>query len=443
MYLIFDTETTGLPKDWDAPITDVNNWPRVVQIAWQLHDELGKMVSHEDFLIKPEGFNIPYDAENIHGISTELAVSKGVNLKVVLKAFEKALAQADFVVGQNISFDLSIMCCELYRADSDFLSVLQSCPVLDTCTEATATLCKIPGGKGGKFKLPNLTELHQYLFSEDFEEAHNATADVEATTRCFLELVRTEHFTEVTLQKEAGYLERFKNANPTTIETIGLTHQNLKKESEKLRKKERSKYLSKAQITANEKLLENTPFTHLHNYTQYSVLQSTTRIDDLIKKATQEKMSAVAITDKANLMGAFQFVEAVAKHNKNLSEGVSPLKSIVGCEFFICEDHRSKKRKDNGYQMVFLAKNKNGYQNISKMSSIAYVDGFYYVPRIDKEIVKKYSKDIIVLTGGIQGEIPQKILNVGDTQAEEALLWWKDIFGDDLYIELGTPRQMM
>ena len=77
MYLIFDTETTGLPKNWNAPITDVDNWPRCIQIAWQLHDELGNCIEHEDYLVKPDGFNIPYDAEKIHGISTELAEEQG------------------------------------------------------------------------------------------------------------------------------------------------------------------------------------------------------------------------------------------------------------------------------------------------------------------------------------------------------------------------------
>ena len=78
MYLIFDTETTGLPKSWNAPITDTDNWPRCIQIAWQLHDALGNLVEHNDFLIQPDGFNIPYDAERIHGISTELAQEQGV-----------------------------------------------------------------------------------------------------------------------------------------------------------------------------------------------------------------------------------------------------------------------------------------------------------------------------------------------------------------------------
>jgi DNA polymerase-3 subunit alpha len=74
--LNIDTETTGLPKRWDAPITDTDNWPRCIQIAWQLHDDMGKLIEHQDYLVKPDGFNIPYDAERIHGISTELAAEK-------------------------------------------------------------------------------------------------------------------------------------------------------------------------------------------------------------------------------------------------------------------------------------------------------------------------------------------------------------------------------
>lgn len=183
MYIIFDTETTGLPKRWDAPITDTDNWPRCIQIAWQLHDEMGRLVEHQDYLIKPDGFNIPYDSEKIHGISTELAEQDGVPLMDVLVKFNEALAKAKFVVGQNLGFDINIMGCEFYRYGVD--SKMASMPLLDTCTEVTADLLKLPGGRGGRFKLPNLTELHAYLFGVPFAEAHNATADVEATTRCF------------------------------------------------------------------------------------------------------------------------------------------------------------------------------------------------------------------------------------------------------------------
>jgi hypothetical protein len=87
MYLIFDTETTGLPKRWDAPITDTDNWPRCIQIAWQLHDEMGQLIENQDYIIKPDGFNIPYDAERIHGISTELAAEEGISLAEALDKF--------------------------------------------------------------------------------------------------------------------------------------------------------------------------------------------------------------------------------------------------------------------------------------------------------------------------------------------------------------------
>ena len=89
MYLIFDTETTGLPRNYNAPISDSENWPRAVQIAWQLHDEKGALLEHKDFLIIPDGYTIPYDAERIHGISTELATEQGVSIHKVFEEFEK------------------------------------------------------------------------------------------------------------------------------------------------------------------------------------------------------------------------------------------------------------------------------------------------------------------------------------------------------------------
>ncbi|HNP33097.1 MAG TPA: 3'-5' exonuclease, partial [Flavobacterium sp.] len=212
MYLIFDTETTGLPRNWVAPITDTDNWPRCIQIAWQLHDELGNLIEHQDFLVKPEGFNIPFDAERIHGISTELAEQQGIDLKEVLEKFNTALSKAKFIVGQNVGFDVNIMGCEFHRMG--IKTQMNSMPVLDTCTEVTANLLKLPGGRGGKFKLPTLTELHQYLFGEPFAEAHNATADVEATTRCFLQLVKEGVFTKEELDVPADYFDRFSKNNP-------------------------------------------------------------------------------------------------------------------------------------------------------------------------------------------------------------------------------------
>ena len=153
------------------------------------------------------------------------------------------------------------------------------------------------------------------------------------------------------------------------------------------------------------------------------------------------KMKALSLTDHANLMGAFHFIKAIKKHNSDLAEVADQIKPILGCELFVCEDHQDRSRRDNGYQIVFIAKNKEGFENLSKMSSIAYTKGFYYVPRIDKKIVEQYKSDLIVLTGNLYGEVPSKILNLGDKQAEEALQWWSEQFGDDLYIELMRHGQ--
>jgi DNA polymerase-3 subunit alpha len=450
MYIIFDTETTGLPKRYDAPVTDTGNWPRAVQIAWQLHDDMGRLIEHQDYLIRPEGFNIPYDAERIHGISTELAMEEGVPMSEVLEKFAEALSKSKFIVGQNVGFDVKIIGCEFYRAGIDSPLLHR---VLDTCTEVTATLLQLPGGRGGKFKLPTLTELHQYLFDQPFAEAHNATADVEATTRCFFELVRREVFTREELDVPVGYFEDFREVNPETFQLIGLEHINLKAASEEIRKRFEKAGATVIKAPQLDIDLSAVEFAHLHNHTQFSVLQSTISIGALVKAAIKQKMPAVAMTDHANLMGAFQFVRDIIGHNKSVDAKLKAaeesgetvedkkIKPIIGCEFYICEDHKDRTRKDNGYQVVFLAKTKQGYHNLAKMSSIAYTEGFYYVPRIDKSVVQQYKDDLIVLSGNLSGEIPNKLLNIGENQAEEALLWWKAEFGADFYLEVMRHDQ--
>ena len=453
MYLIFDTETTGLPKRWDAPITDTDNWPRCIQIAWQLHDQFGNCLEHKDFLVRPDGFDIPFDAEKVHGISTQLAEQKGKPLHDVLEQFNEVLEKTKFVVGQNVGFDINIVGAEFVRLNIE--NKLQELPVLDTCTEHTANLCKIPGGRYGKFKLPTLTELHEFLFNQPFAEAHNATADVEATARCFFELIRNEEFTLANLKASPDYFIEFKNANPDTIQVIGLKHINLKEESAKIKaqlKPQTDIQPSKQELESNIKELQDVAFAHLHNHSQFSILQSTIAIKDLVNAAAQDQMPAVALTDHGNMMGAFHFVKEVSNYNKALKAKLESdetadldktpfIKAIVGCEFNVCENHLDKNRKDNGYQIVFLAKTKKGYHNLAKLASLAYTEGFYYMPRIDKQLIKQYKEDLIVLTGNLYGEVPSKLLNVGENQAEEALIWWKDTFGDDLYIEIMRHNQ--
>ena len=185
MYLFFDTETTGLPKNWKAPVTDLNNWPRLVQLAYLLYDTSGNKIAGEDFIIKPEGFTIPADASRIHGISTEKAISEGQAISSVLQQFNSLIEQASYLVAHNMSFDEKIVGSEFLRN-----GMQNSIPTKNKiCTmEKTTNFCAIDGPYG--YKWPKLSELHYKLFRTGFEEAHNAAVDINATAKCFWELKR-------------------------------------------------------------------------------------------------------------------------------------------------------------------------------------------------------------------------------------------------------------
>ncbi len=420
MFLIFDTETTGLPQRYDAPLTDFDNWPRMVQIAWQLHDADGTLIDVKDFVVRPDGFDIPYNAAKVHGITTEVAQKYGVHLQEAVDAFAVAVAKAKFVVGHNIQFDNNIMGAEFLRLGME--NLLEGSATIDTSNETTE-LCKLPGGRGGGFKYPKLEELYQHLFNEGFAEAHNAAADVEATTRAFLELIRINFFGNKRLGFNPEMRSEFLDKNPSTVQRIGLKVQSFKELADKLAKESSAE----RQINSGETTIATSDFVHLHVHSQFSILQATCDIPGLVAKTKEMGMKAVAITDHANLYGAFHFVKAALDND---------IKPIVGCEFYVCRDHLDKSQKDNGNQQVFLAKNKNGYHNLAKLSSHGFVNGFYYVPRIDKELLLQHKEDLIATTGNKYGEIPRLILNVGEKQAEEAFVWYHENFGEDFYVEL-------
>ncbi len=422
MFLVYDTETTGLPRRDDAPLTDFDNWPRVVQIAWQLHDAQGVLLEAQNYVIQPEGFDIPFNAAQIHGITTAVAQHYGKPLREALKAFRQALDQAQFLVGHNLAFDNKVLGCEFLRQGED--NPLPAFPVLDT-GEDTREYCQLPGGKGGGFKMPRLEELHEKLFGERFAEAHNAAADVEATARCFLEAVRRGIFPNARLQWTPQDREAFLEVNQQELAPVGLKVESFKELARQLEEPSRESGPGKED---RRQELEDLRFTHLHVHSQYSILQATCDLPGLIAKAREFGIEALALTDHANLYGAFSFVESVR---------AAGLKPIVGCEFYLCRDHRDRTVKDNGYQIVCLAKNKRGYHHLAKLSSLAFTEGFYYVPRIDKALLLQYKEDLMVTTGNLYGEIPRLILNVGEKQAEEAFQWYHQHFGEDFYVELN------
>ncbi len=182
-YLFFDTETTGVPRNYNAPASNTRNWPRLVQLGWIVSDEEGNVLSQGNEIVKPEGFVIPADAARVHGITTERAQREGKPLREVIEAFLKDAEQTKCIVGHNISFDQKVVGAELYRLGiPDTISTVKS-----LCTmQAGKDYCKIPGYYG--YKWPKLQELHNKLFGCNFEDAHDAMADITATKKCFFEM---------------------------------------------------------------------------------------------------------------------------------------------------------------------------------------------------------------------------------------------------------------
>jgi DNA polymerase III subunit alpha len=429
MFLIFDTETTGLPRDYNAPLTNFDNWPRMVQLAWQVHDFEGKLVEIENLIIHPDGFTIPYNAEKIHGISTQMAIEHGIPVIEALEKFRAAVEKSTHIAGHNIGFDLNIAGSEFLR--NGFENPLEKKIVVDSMHTSTE-FCALPGGRGGGFKYPTLGELHKRLFGENFVEAHNAAADVVATARCLLELIRIGVIGEKELRMDASLISTFKIANPELVKPVAHTFESNKKLSEEVALKAAKKTAPSPEKTAQSSA-DVSVFTHLHVHSHFSVLEGTATPKALIKKAKQAGMKALALTDHGNLFGAFEFFLAAE------NEGIKP---IIGCEFYMVENRTklkfTKDNPDRRNNQVLLAKNLNGYRNLAKLCSIGWIEGYYdEKPRIDKAALAEHKDDLIALSGGLNSEINDLILNMGEQQAEEAFLWWKQTFGEDFYVQIN------
>ena len=184
-FLFFDTETDGLPKNYKAPVTDLDNWPRLVQIGWIVMNESQDVLEEKEYIIFPDGFIIPKEVSDIHRVTQERAEKGGVPILTVLQEFRTAISQSDYLVGHNIEFDCNIIGAEFIRNNIESLE--NKTPRICTMKSSTA-FCKLPN-KWGKYKWPKLMELHTKLFGEGFEEAHDAIADIQATAKCFFELL--------------------------------------------------------------------------------------------------------------------------------------------------------------------------------------------------------------------------------------------------------------
>ena len=490
MYLIFDTETTGLPEDFRKPYTDLNNWStaRCVQIAWQLHDRFGRLIVAGNDIIKPDGFEIPQASIRIHRITNEIANKQGITIKSALKNFSKVLSQTSYLIGHNIQFDINVIQSEYFRLNSEFQ--VENFKIIDTM-KTTIDYCKLRVGEEGvikdiipagrfkdfyKFKIilqnndtgllykkseilsnlipgdhvsyeinnkgtikirkgfkpPKLEELYRVLFKESMINAHNASADVDATARCFLELLRQNHFTPENTDLNLDDINDFISANDSVIQLLNIGSEPVLEETVD------EEISSEAPINVKESpslLSTNVSVSQIRCYTSYSVLQSTISVKKLIQHAETEKMKSIAITDRGNLFGAFEFISLCQKKN---------ILPILGCDFYLVEDRKirqggfSRDKRDRRYSQILYAKNEIGYKNLCKISSFGYIDGLYAgFPRVDKTLIKEYKEGLIATTSGVFGEIAYLFLNVGISKAKECFLWWLNEFKDNFFIELS------
>ena len=193
-YLFFDTETAGLPPKgkYDVPVTNPDFWPRLVQIAWILTDKEGNVLNRKSKIIYPNGFSIPTSATAIHHITTEHAMQVGEPLRDVLGEFMRDLLKAEKIVCHNVEFDQHIVGAELYSMDMDYKALMDKSSICTKTSKSIIDYCALPNPNEGydDYKWPKLSELYRKLFNRDFENAHDALADITATKDCFFELKR-------------------------------------------------------------------------------------------------------------------------------------------------------------------------------------------------------------------------------------------------------------
>ena len=174
-------------------------------------------------------------------------------------------------------------------------------------------------------------------------------------------------------------------------------------------------------------------FVHLHVHTEYSLLDGAARIKKLAKVAKEYGMPAVAITDHGNMYGSVAFFDACEANE---------IKAIFGCEFYMCDDLTVKQGKTKLNHLVLLAKNEAGYLNLCKLNSIAFEQGYYYKPRIDQKALEAHSEGLVCLSACLAGDIPQLILQRRYDEAEELVLWYKNLF-KDVEIDFGEIKSII
>lgn len=188
-YILFDVETTGLPKKRQAPISDYDNWPNIVQIAWILYSEDGECLSKNNYIIKPDNYEIPEDSIKVHGITNEFAKNNGQNVNKILDIFALDTYKAEYLIAHNLEFDYKIVASlfERYNIKSNISKLKKICTM-----QCATDFCKIGDFKYNKYKWPKLSELYYKLFDKHADGLHDALVDIEVCNQCLNELKKKD-----------------------------------------------------------------------------------------------------------------------------------------------------------------------------------------------------------------------------------------------------------
>lgn len=389
MYIVFDTETTGRPKRFNAPWTDADNWPRLVQLAWVEYAQDGSEISRHDLIITPEGYSIPHEVVQIHGISNEKAHAEGIPMLDALSQFKIALERNHYLIAHNINFDLGVMGCEFHRASMDHK--LSSIFPVDTM-KLTTDFCKLRGRRGYKF--PKLMELHNKLFGKDFVGAHNAFFDVQATAKCFFKLQQIGFF---------GYKE-IPSDSSTGFSSESVAH---------------------VSVSPVE---EAKPLVHFSCHTHYSLLRGSGSIDNYLKRAQKLGHSSLAVVDIETMSGSFELWQKAKKY------GITP---IFGIEIYLNDTVGSEEPEKGGYPVKIIVKNQEGFVNLNKLIFKSHSEGFDGMySRIHTDWLIENKEGLIVTTGNYQGYLASLFFKGQKTAASK---YWEKLqkaFGPDYIAEI-------
>ncbi|MBL32082.1 MAG: DNA polymerase III subunit alpha [Flavobacteriales bacterium] len=501
MYLILDTETTGLPINFSKPISDFENWStaRCVQIAWQFHDEYGVLIEAGNDIIKSTDFEIPLDSTEIHGISNAIAQDHGIPISEALHNLNKVLSKTIFLIGHNIDFDLNVLGSEYLRLD--MVHPLFDLQTIDTMKK-TVDYCQLKFGRDGiikkiesngqwkgrdgidmyKFKIqvydcvsekmqeglihkksntiPNLTIGDRVGYSINSKGTIKTRKGFKPPK---LEELYNKLFDDSYLEVNAHNGAADVNATARAFFEI-LRRQILSSENTDISSDHISSFLSKNNNPVQLSDIDLGPTSILEKTN--NLLENDTNIQEVHSSASTQDISifshvrchtsysllqsTISVSDLvSHVVSCGMDAVGITDHGNLFGafEFVSlcqqnNIKPILGCSFYLVDDRKKHKftmhNRDKRFSQVLYAKNKNGYKNLCKISSYGYIDGLYSgFPRIDKSLVKQYKSDLIATTSGIYGEIAQLIIAGNTKQAKESFLWWLNEFQDNFFIEVS------